>query len=222
MNRQEFLQSTAMAGAAVLLSSLESWAITTPDKKLRVAVIGCGSVSNRYIPKLQSSSMIELVSLCDIKYERAEAQNKQYNVDAKTYRNIDEMLKGVPFDMMVTLTDMPRHTCFHFFSKPRTALAYQKRYRKRARRSARIVRGQRHGSAHRSRRRGISRVCHSRERPTVLGCHCRTSKRSGGGVAAGAATQASTCLKAQSPRGIPLQAERMGVPTTFRNSVVPT
>lgn len=109
MNRQEFLQSTAMAGAAVLLSSLESWATTTPDKKLRVAVIGCGSVSNRYIPQLLSSKMIEVVSLCDIKPERAVAQNKQYNVNAKTYANIDEMLKGVPFDMMVTLTDMQVH-----------------------------------------------------------------------------------------------------------------
>ncbi len=109
MNRQEFLQSTAMAGAAVLLSSLESWATTTPDKKLRVAVIGCGSVSNRYIPQLLSSKMIEVVSLCDIKPERAVAQNKQYNVNAKTYANIDEMLKGVPFDMMVTLTDMQIH-----------------------------------------------------------------------------------------------------------------
>lgn len=109
MNRQEFLQQTALAGAAVLLSNLEGFALTTPDKKLRVAVIGCGSVSNRYIPQLLSSKMIEVVSLCDIKPERAVAQNKQYNVNAKTYANIDEMLKGVPFDMMVTLTDMQIH-----------------------------------------------------------------------------------------------------------------
>jgi predicted dehydrogenase len=109
MNRQDFLQRTAMAGVAVLLSSLESWATTTQDKKLRVAVIGCGSVSNRYIPQLLSSKMIEVVSLCDIKPERAVAQNKQYNVNAKTYGSIDEMLKGVPFDMMVTLTDMQVH-----------------------------------------------------------------------------------------------------------------
>ncbi len=109
ISRQQFLKQTAMAGAAVLLANLESFAKLQSDKKLRVALIGCGSVSNRYIPKLQSSSMIELVSLCDIKYERAEAQNKQYNVNAKTYRNIDDMLKGVPFDMMVTTTDMQIH-----------------------------------------------------------------------------------------------------------------
>jgi predicted dehydrogenase len=109
ISRQQFLQRTAMAGAAVLLSSLESWALTTPDKKLQVAVIGCGSVSNRYLPQLQSSKLIEVVSLCDIKPERAIAQNKQYNVNAATYPNIDAMLKGVPFDMMVTLTDMQVH-----------------------------------------------------------------------------------------------------------------
>lgn len=97
-----------MAGAALLVSSLEGWAAAA-GKKLRVAVIGCGSVSNRYLPQLLSSQLIEVVSLCDIKYERAVAQNNEYKVNAQTYRNIDTMLKGVPFDMMVTLTDMQVH-----------------------------------------------------------------------------------------------------------------
>jgi predicted dehydrogenase len=109
ISRQQFLQQTAMAGAAVLLSSLESWASVTEQKKLKVAIIGCGSVSNRYIPHLQTSSMVQIVSLCDIKYERAVAQNKQYSVNATTYPDIDKMLAGVPFDLMVTLTDMQKH-----------------------------------------------------------------------------------------------------------------
>ena len=109
ISRQQFLKQTAMASAALLVSSLEGWAITTPDKKLRVALIGCGSVSNRYIPKLMSSSLIEVVSLCDIKYDRAVNQNKLYNVNAATYPHIDKMLAGVPFDMMVTTTDMQKH-----------------------------------------------------------------------------------------------------------------
>ncbi|MCH5721309.1 Gfo/Idh/MocA family protein [Niabella hibiscisoli] len=108
ISRNEFLKSTTFAGAAILLSSLESWAISS-DRKLKVAVIGCGSVSNRYIPHLQSSPYIQIVSLCDIKPERAIAQNKQYNLNAKTYSHIDVMLKEAPFDMMVTLTDMQVH-----------------------------------------------------------------------------------------------------------------
>ena len=54
ISRVQFLKRYAMAGAALLVSSLESWALTT-DKKLKVAVIGCGSVSNRYLPQLLSS-----------------------------------------------------------------------------------------------------------------------------------------------------------------------
>jgi predicted dehydrogenase len=109
ISRENFLRITGMAGAALLVSSLEGWAAVTPERKLRVAVIGCGSVSNRYLPQLLSSSLIEVVSLCDIKYDRALGQNKKYNVKAQTYPNIDDMLKGVPFDMMVTLTDMQKH-----------------------------------------------------------------------------------------------------------------
>jgi len=109
ISRQQFLSVSAAAGAAMLLGSLESWAADKKISKLKVAIIGCGSVSNRYIPHLQSSSLIEIVSLCDIKPERAIAQNKEYKVNAVTYSNIDEMLKGVPFDMMVTLTDMQKH-----------------------------------------------------------------------------------------------------------------
>src|SRR5215204_7536558 len=109
MDRQQFLEYTAGAGAAVLLSSLKSFAIEKNEKKLRVAIIGCGSVSNAYIPHLKKSSLIEIVSLCDIKYDRALAKNKEYNVNAITYPNIDTLLKGVPFELMITLTDMQVH-----------------------------------------------------------------------------------------------------------------
>lgn len=109
LSRQDFLKYTASAGAAVLLSSLESFALERRDKKLRVAIIGCGSVSNRYIPHLQTSALIEIVSLCDIKHQRALEQNQKYKVGATTYPNIDAMLKGVPFDMMITTTDMQEH-----------------------------------------------------------------------------------------------------------------
>src|SRR6476646_9846019 len=109
ISRKDFLQRTTLATAAVLLSSLESFALETDEKKLKVALIGCGSVSNRYLPQLLSSKLIEVVSLCDIKYERAVEQNKKYNVNAQTYPHIDKMLAGVPFDMMVTTTDMQVH-----------------------------------------------------------------------------------------------------------------
>lgn len=109
ISRQDFMKQTAFAGAALLLSSLEGYASEIKSTKLRVAIIGCGSVSNRYIPHLQTSTLIEIVSLCDIKFDRAVEQNKQYKVNAETYPDIDAMLAGVPFDMMITLTNMQVH-----------------------------------------------------------------------------------------------------------------
>src|SRR5262249_32964110 len=103
-------RTSAMAGVALMLSSLEGLAETLPDKKLRIGIIGCGSVSNRYIPHLKTSPLLEIVSLCDIKYDRALGQKKQYELTtAQTYPDIDAMLNGVPFDMMITITDMQVH-----------------------------------------------------------------------------------------------------------------
>ena len=87
ISRQEFLKHTAMAGAAVLLSSLESLALGKAEKKIKVAVIGCGSVSTQYFPHLSKSPYVEIVSCCDIIYERAQKRAKEYNFYIKTTIN---------------------------------------------------------------------------------------------------------------------------------------
>lgn len=108
MTRHEFLQRTTFAGISLLLSSLEGFALTLPEKKIKVGVIGCGSVSNQYLPHLSKSPFVELVSACDIIPERAIKQAKAYNIP-NHYPHIDQMLAGAPFDLMVTLTDMQEH-----------------------------------------------------------------------------------------------------------------
>ena len=108
MNRATFLKNTVIAGASVLLNSLELFAKEN-NKIIRVAITGCGSVSNRYIPHLQTSSLVKIVGLCDIIYERAVEQNEKYKVGATTFSNIDALLKDCEFDLMLTLTDMQMH-----------------------------------------------------------------------------------------------------------------
>lgn len=108
ITRQEFLQRTAMAGAAVLLSSLEGLALSTSDKKIRIAVIGCGSVSTQYLPHLSKSEYVKLVSCCDIIYERAKTRSAEYKIP-NHYPHIDKMLAGAKFDLMINLTDMQEH-----------------------------------------------------------------------------------------------------------------
>ena len=97
ISRQDFLQRTAMAGAALLLSSLEGFALTE-QKKIKLGVIGCGSVSTQYLPHLFKSPYVELVSACDIIPERAGKRAKEYNIP-NHYPHIDQMLAGAKFDL---------------------------------------------------------------------------------------------------------------------------
>ncbi len=108
LSRQEFLQQLAVAGAGLLLSSVKCLAAASPEKKIKVAVIGCGSVSNMYLPHLTKSPFVELVSACDIIYDRAKQQAAKFNLP-NHYPHIDLLLAGAPFDLLVNLTDMQEH-----------------------------------------------------------------------------------------------------------------
>lgn len=108
INRKDFLQQSAMAGAALLLSQIKSFAAEMPDKKIKVAIIGCGSVSGQYLPHLSKSPFVELVSVCDIKPERAKKRAEEFKVPNQ-FPHIDQLLAGPAFDLMITLTDMQEH-----------------------------------------------------------------------------------------------------------------
>ena len=56
LSRRTFLQNTTLAGAAMLVANLESLAKTTGQKKIKVALIGFGSVSGKYLPHLSQSA----------------------------------------------------------------------------------------------------------------------------------------------------------------------
>ena len=111
LSRSEFIRQVGALGAAALFhpSSAEAnGMVLSAEKRIRVGVIGCGSVSNMYLPHLSKSKHVELVSLCDIRPERAEAQGAKFGV-ANRYPHIDKMLSGVPFELLVNLTNMQEH-----------------------------------------------------------------------------------------------------------------
>jgi predicted dehydrogenase len=105
IDRREFLTCAAVVGAAVGRSGVTGAA---EPAKVRVGVIGCGSVSHQYLPHLAKCRHVELVSTCDIISERAKAQAERFNIP-NHYSHIDQMLAGAAFDLMVNLTDMQEH-----------------------------------------------------------------------------------------------------------------
>src|SRR5690348_13587343 len=84
--RRQFLKETALLGAAVGVAPGLLGAESSPAAgpftggKIRVGEIGCGSVSGSYLPNLTKQPFIEVVSVCDIKIERAKKRAEQFKV----------------------------------------------------------------------------------------------------------------------------------------------
>ena len=116
MDRREFLRTAAAAGAAAAgtrfaFSSTrgeEGPGTDQSGKKVRVGIIGCGSVSRHYLRDLSACPFVELVSCCDRIHDRAKQAVAEYKVP-NHYPNISEMLAGADFDLLVNLTDMQEH-----------------------------------------------------------------------------------------------------------------
>lgn len=109
LTRKEFIAQASKWMTVSLLAPL-AWEANGrgPQAKIKVAVIGCGSVSNMYLPHVSKSPFVELVSVCDIIYERAQKAAVKYKVP-NHYPHIDRLLAGAPFDLMVNLTNMQEH-----------------------------------------------------------------------------------------------------------------
>src|SRR5947209_882387 len=110
IDRRTFVGQGARAAAAGALASVADAAGASGEKRrrIKVGVIGCGSVSTQYLPHLSACPYVELVSTCDIIPERARGQAERHRVP-NHYPHIDRMLAGAPFDLLVNLTDMQEH-----------------------------------------------------------------------------------------------------------------
>jgi predicted dehydrogenase len=114
IDRRTFLGQSAATGAALtaaglgLQSRASAAAPEARSKRIRVGVIGCGSVSGVYLPHLAKCPYVELVSTCDIIPERAARRAGEFNI-SHHFPHIDAMLAGPDFELLVNLTDMQEH-----------------------------------------------------------------------------------------------------------------
>ncbi len=109
ITRKQFIErSSTLVVAGILAPYLGTSNNFARGGKIKIGVIGCGSVSTMYLPHLSKSNYVELVSVCDIIPERAKAAAEKYNVPHQ-YDHIDKLLAGSSFDLLVNLTNMQEH-----------------------------------------------------------------------------------------------------------------
>lgn len=85
-------------------------------KKLKVAVIGCGNISVMHLDTIKSFDDVELVAVCDIKYDCAETASKKYG--GKIYTDYIEMFKNEKLDAV--------HICLpHYLHVPVSVDAFK-------------------------------------------------------------------------------------------------
>lgn len=110
LGRRTFLERSALSTVAAAASVVPTPRVraATPVRRIRVGVIGCGSVSTKYLPHLAACPFVELVSTCDIIPDRAARAAKEHGL-AHHYPQVEAMLAGEPFELFVNLTDMQEH-----------------------------------------------------------------------------------------------------------------
>ncbi len=66
-------------------------------EKKKIAIIGCGSISNAHLGGYSHNPNAEIYAFCDINIERAKAKAKEYNVpEERVFDDKDKMLAALP------------------------------------------------------------------------------------------------------------------------------
>lgn len=77
--------------------------------KVKVGLVGCGVIANSaYLPGIAGTPKADLVAVCDIIEDRAEAAAEQYDVP-QVYFDLDQMLERSDLEFLVNTTHIQAH-----------------------------------------------------------------------------------------------------------------
>jgi len=78
------------------------------DKKLKIALIGCGNFMYDFFYDCTKKLPIELVAICDINEERLDRFSRRYSV-SKTYTDYMKLIKEETLDAVICIADAQLH-----------------------------------------------------------------------------------------------------------------
>ena len=70
------------------------------EKKLKVGIIGCGSISHSHMASYRNNPHVEVVACCDMNKERAENYAKVYNIPHYFDNVIDVNDQTIDYDKL--------------------------------------------------------------------------------------------------------------------------
>ncbi|MCL2199059.1 MAG: Gfo/Idh/MocA family oxidoreductase [Defluviitaleaceae bacterium] len=82
------------------------------SKLLKAGIIGCGGIANqKHMPAIQKTGMVEMVSFCDIKPERATEAAEKYGIsNATTSTDYKALVNDPAIDIIYVLTPNKSHS----------------------------------------------------------------------------------------------------------------
>ena len=86
------------------------------EKVFRVALVGCGVISENHLDALKRLSFVDVIALCDTKPERAESRKAEFGLNSKIYTDYEKMLKSEKLDAVHIATP-------HYLHAPMTLAA---------------------------------------------------------------------------------------------------
>lgn len=82
--------------------------IVHSDRKIRIAIVGCGRISKKHFESIEShADQLQLVSICDTDPDILSTNRKKYHLP--TYLHLDEMMKKEDLDLAVLCTPSGLH-----------------------------------------------------------------------------------------------------------------
>ena len=77
--------------------------------KVRLAIVGCGTISRLNVPGYLEHQQCEVAALCDPVRERAEQRAAEWGISPRIYTSYDQLLDDPEIDAVELLTPTPLH-----------------------------------------------------------------------------------------------------------------
>jgi UDP-N-acetyl-2-amino-2-deoxyglucuronate dehydrogenase len=79
----------------------------SPDRTVRVALVGCGRISGSHVAAIDKIDGLELVAVSDVEADRAKAVSEERGIPA--FRTLEELLAAVECDVVAVCTPSGLH-----------------------------------------------------------------------------------------------------------------